>query len=354
MATLDSSIKLASQTAAAIDAAVLARSEDGMRPHLGASIIGQSCERKIWYTFRWAKKASHSPRILRLFARGQREESNLTALLRQSGVKVIDINQETGKQFEFSDIGGHFGGSMDGACTGLKERPNSWFVLEFKTHGRKSFDELEKKLVKEAKPEHYDQMQCYMHWTGMDKALYVSVCKDDDRLHLEIVEKDPSRPASLISKAQRIIESQEPPERMSKDSSFYLCKLCDYASICHESSVPQPTCRSCCHSTPEMKGDGTWSCSHNKTEISVQEQKRGCQSHVFIPSLLKNFAEVQDASLAENWVMYEHTKTGKTFRNGLGEDCFQSAEIHLVDDKSALTDETVAEIRRAFDGRLVQ
>lgn len=122
MAALDSTIKLANQTAAAIDSAVLARSGDGMRPHLGASIIGQPCERKIWYTFRWAKQSNHEARILRLFARGQREESSLTSLLRQAGVQVVDVDRTTGDQFQFSDIGGHFGGSMDGACTGHPKR----------------------------------------------------------------------------------------------------------------------------------------------------------------------------------------------------------------------------------------
>lgn len=353
MAALDSTIKLANQTAAAIDSAVLARSGDGMRPHLGASIIGQPCERKIWYTFRWAKQSNHEARILRLFARGQREESSLTSLLRQAGVQVVDVDRTTGDQFQFSDIGGHFGGSMDGACTGLQEHPEEWFVLEFKTHGKKSFDDLSKKFLKEAKPEHYDQMQCYMHWTGMCQGLYVAVCKDDDRLHLEIVKSDPARADSLIAKAQRIIESQDPPERMSQDSSYYLCKWCDYASICHESSVPLPTCRSCCHSTPEMKGDATWSCSKHKSNLDINKQKKGCESHLFIPSLLGKFGEVLDASLPENWVQYENKVSGSLFKNGIPTDCFSSHEIFMVENKGALTEESVMQLRKEFDARLV-
>lgn len=35
-------------------AADVAKREDGLRKHLGASVIGESCQRKIWFAFRWA------------------------------------------------------------------------------------------------------------------------------------------------------------------------------------------------------------------------------------------------------------------------------------------------------------
>ena len=31
------------------------------------------------------------------------------------------------------------------------------------------------KGVKEAKPEHWAQMQCYMNWAGLERALYIAV-----------------------------------------------------------------------------------------------------------------------------------------------------------------------------------
>ena len=63
---------------------------------------------------------------------------------------------------------------MDAACQGLPES-SVWHVVEMKTHGKKSFDELAKIGVKLAKPTHYDQMVCYMGWTGMTRALYMAV-----------------------------------------------------------------------------------------------------------------------------------------------------------------------------------
>lgn len=40
----------------AIFAGYEADREDGFRPHLGASQIGKSCERALWYDFRWTTR----------------------------------------------------------------------------------------------------------------------------------------------------------------------------------------------------------------------------------------------------------------------------------------------------------
>jgi hypothetical protein len=45
-------------------------------------------------------------------------------------------------------------------------------LLEIKTHAKKSFDELAKKGVKEAKWQHYVQMQVYLKGLNLKQALY--------------------------------------------------------------------------------------------------------------------------------------------------------------------------------------
>lgn len=344
-------IKRADQTAAAIEAAVVAGTDNGLRPHLGASLIGKECERALWLTFRWARPATFDGRMLRLFARGQREEQVFVDLLRAAGVTVHDVDPNSGKQFRFAAIGGHFGGSMDGACQGLPES-SAWHVVEMKTHGKKSFDELAKVGVRLAKPQHYDQMVCYMGWTGMTRALYMAICKDDDRLHLERIDADPARFEILMNRAERIISANEPPAKISEDATWYQCRMCEFHLLCHGTDAPIPTCRSCCHSTPELDGNARWFCTRHKQDLKLADQQEGCQAHLFIPALLP-WAEVLDASLNENWVMYRHRETQGEFRNGLDGACFQSLEIHAVEDKRALTDAMVGEIRKTFEVRLV-
>ena len=106
--------------------------EAGQRPHLGASELGHECERYLWLSFRWAKQPDFDGRMLRLFESGQLAEPRLIANLRAIGVEVSD-RDEKGGQWRFSAVGGHVGGSMDGAALGLPEAPKTWHVLEFKT-----------------------------------------------------------------------------------------------------------------------------------------------------------------------------------------------------------------------------
>jgi len=347
-------IKLASATLEAIDAATLRGADQGFRPHLGASLIGKRCERALWYTFRWARAATFSPRILRLFARGQREEDNLSALLRSAGITVHQVDSATGRQFSFSACGGHFGGSMDGACVGLPEAPKTYHVLEYKTHGKKSFDDLAANGVKKAKPEHWAQMQCYMLWTGMDRALYVAVCKDDDRLHMERIDFDAEAAAKLVEKAQRVIDAPTPPERIG-DATWYECKFCDFAPICHGTDAPAVNCRTCAHSTPEKTG--YWSCARNgNNEVPVSFQREGCDGHRYLPQMLEHWAEWTDASEVDNTVTYR-LKDGRTFVNGARPFGFSSIEIQACADKAALgvvaADPMVQGWRVAFGGQVV-
>lgn len=349
----DASLKLATQTLAAIDAATLRAAEDGMRPHLGASLIGTHCARALWYTFRWCTPAQHEARMLRLFARGHREEDNLAALLKAAGVKVVQVDPNNGKQYSFSAIGGHFGGSMDGACVGVPDAPKAWHVLEFKTSGAKAFNQLQAQGVKAAKPLHWAQMQCYMAWTGMERALYMAVCKDDDRLHLERIEADKDAAKALLDKAQRIITATEPPDGISTDAAYFECKFCDHHALCHGTAAPLPTCRSCAHSTPELDGNARWSCVRHGKNLTVQEQKQGCQAHRVIPVLLRNWAEVIDANEAENWISYRMKDGSGEFTNGTPPAGYASEELHASAHKAMLTNETIVKLRNDWNGRIV-
>lgn len=341
-------IKLATATLEAIENAVLAGADDGFRAHLGASQIGKPCERALWYSFRWATPARFEARMLRLFARGQREENTFVDLLRNAGVTVATHNPNTGQQFSFKT--GHFGGSMDGACVGLPDAPKAWHVIEMKTSGEKSFNALVKDGVQKAKPEHYGQMQSYMAWTGMERALYMAVCKNTDRLHIERIAFDRAEADRLFAKAQRIIDSVEPPPGVSERPDWHECKLCDYHALCHGSAVPAPTCRSCAHVTPIS--DGEWHCGRHGKKLDVAAQKAACQGHRFIPVLLRRFADVEDADTEGNWIKYRHRVSGNEFTNGMHPTGFESIEIHACKDKNALGDAGVMALRKELGGKI--
>lgn len=388
--SFNADLKMATGTLEAIDRATLATPDPGHRAHLGASQIGRKCERALWYAFRWCTEASFAPRVLRLFARGQREEDVLAGLLRDAGVTVHQVDASTGRQFNFRACGGHFGGSMDGACIGLPDAPKTWHVLEFKTHNRKSFADLQARGVALAKPEHFAQMQCYMMWTGMTRALYMSVCKDDDGLHLERIDYDEAHALQMLEKAGRVIDAPRPPERIG-DATWWECKFCDHQAICHGTEAPQINCRTCTHSTPEP--DGTWSCDHYivarkqhdagshlglstpegkwvtwlkqdavapaegfcKQPIGIEQQRAGCSAHRYNPYLL-HWADWIEADEAANTLTYQ--MNGGTFVNGEPPAGYSSSEIRACQDKAALPafagNAYVQGLREQFEGRVVQ
>src|SRR5512147_1688669 len=105
----------------AIYAAYVAEAGDGFRDHLGASIIGKECRRALWYDFRWVIRSAFAGRMLRLFETGRREEDRLVRDLRRTGATVLDTDPETGRQWQVTALGGHFGGSLDAVAIGLLE-----------------------------------------------------------------------------------------------------------------------------------------------------------------------------------------------------------------------------------------
>lgn len=329
------------------------------RPHLGASLIGRPCDRELWYSFRWASAKKFSGRILRLFKRGQREEPAFIEELRGIGVEIHDRDAETGEQFNFRAVRNHFGGSCDGIGRGFPEAPKSWAIVEFKTHNDSSFKELLKLGVSSAKYEHFIQMQIYMGLAELERALYLAVNKNTDELHSEWVHFERDVFERYLAKAEKIIDSEVPLERISNDPAWYVCKMCDQHAICHGDKVPQKNCRTCVHATPV--DDGQWGCQHHERLIPLEEQRLGCRAHLFIPPLI-NYAEVLDAG--NGWIKYKH-RDGLVFAN-VTEDCdrseenmtnditacFTSAEL-VVTVSMMVADKMMASIKQQFPGARV-
>ena len=288
---------LPSPTRDAIFAAYEAQAGSGFRPHLGASLIGKDCERALWFDFRWTTRHQHPGRLLRLFETGQLEEARLVRNLRSTGATVLEVDPETGRQIRVEAHGGHFGGSLDGIALGLLEAPKTWHVLEFKTHSAKSFKELVAKGVRESKPQHFAQMQIYLHLTGLTRAMYLAVCKDTDELHVERIEHDPLVAQGLLDKAQRVIQASLPPDRISNDPAWYLCRWCEHAAVCQGQAAAEINCRTCLHSAPV---EGGWHCTAHQRPISDAEQRTACAQHLYLPALVPG----EQVDAGEGWVEY--------------------------------------------------
>jgi hypothetical protein len=276
------------------------RQDSGYREHLGASLIGTACERALWFSFRWATRAHHSGRLLRLFDRGQMEETRFASALRSIGVKVMTVDPDTGAQWVCRARSGHFGGSADAVIYGAPEAPEEWAICEMKTHSAKSFADLVKKGVTEAKPLHHAQMTVYGHLLGIDQALYLAVNKNDDDLYAEWIKIDPAEGDRLVAKAERIVSSPTPLSKISRDPSWFVCRFCDHKDVCHGGALPERHCRSCMNSTPVA--DGKWHCARYDMPLTLAEQKAGCADHRYLPPLVAG--EQTDGAEDGAWISY--------------------------------------------------
>lgn len=263
---------------------------EGNRGYLGASEIGKECKRELWYNFRNALTVKHEGRLLKLFNRGNIEEDVFIEELQSIGLQVTQYDVD-GEQVRFTDLDGHLSGGCDGIMSGLDDSDEE-YICEFKTHNDKSFKDLVKKKVEKSKPQHFVQMQMYMGMSGLKKALYLAVNKNDDTLYAEIIEYDEFVYNEHMDKAKSIIERSMAPVRLSEDSAWYQCKWCNFHSICHEGQIPNKNCKTCKHSIATK--DKTWTCLRCDEVIPEEVIDKGCSKHIYIPSLIKASVDQDD------------------------------------------------------------
>lgn len=264
--------------------------EDGHRSHLGASLLGDECARKVWYGFRWAVKPRFDGRLIRLFNRGHLEEGRVIAALLMVGAQVYQ-QDANGKQYRISWAEGHAGGSGDGLAIGIPDVPAITVLLEFKTHGEKSFIELAGKLaewrdyvrgkgpftgkgVKECKPEHYTQMQLYMRKMNLTCALYVAVNKNTDDLYMELIHLASEYADQYLDRGEKIVWAEKPPQKLSVSPGFFKCRFCDIRPVCHLGEMPDLNCRTCQFSKPIA--NAKWFCNKHGMELPKEKQLIGC------------------------------------------------------------------------------
>lgn len=330
------------------------------RTYLGGSVIGRECKRALWYSFHWASQESFDGRLLRLFQTGHLSEPRFIQDLRAVGATVYDVDPASGKQFSFSALGGHMRGSMDGCAKNVPGAGKQWMVLEFKTHNAKSFALLKKDGVQKAKPEHWIQMNTYMGWSGMDRALYLAVNKDTDDLHSERLAFDLVLFEQTIAKAESIIFAQTPPPKLRDDPKYFLCNWCSHNTVCHGHRVPAVSCRTCVHATPEREGDGRWSCAlaGGDSTIPVQHQRTGCPQHLPLPFLL-TYADPVDAGTG--WIEFKRKDTGLEFVVAAPGTThpyphfpiYSTQEISAAHDHKAIANPEIEKFRTQFPGSTI-
>jgi hypothetical protein len=117
----------------------------------------------------------------------------------------------------------------------------------------------------------------------------------------------------MVAQAERIISAVEPPKSSYPNREFYKVRFMTdlQQAIYWGDRLPEPNCRNCRFSTPILEGEGArWHCSRENNLLPLKQQRAGCQSHNWLPSLVP----AQPVKIYPDFIIYE-TSDGLQFSN---------------------------------------
>lgn len=296
-----------------------ARAETLPRPYLGASGIGNECDRAGWLTFHWASKRTIGAPGVKAIEDGHRgEELMAQRLMLVPGIELYRADPESGRQFGFENLGGHMRGNVDGVIVGLLQAPKTPHVWEHKVCNEKKFNKLvelknevgEKNALRKWDIIYFGQAQLYMHHLELTRH-YLTVTTPGNRAEISCrTEYDPEYAMKQIARAKRMIYDQRPLDRVTDNPAWYLCKWCDHYGNCHGGSLPESNCRTCIHATPLETGE--WHCARFGDHPNVDKQRVGCPAHLFHPDLVAG----TQTNAGTDWIEYK-MRDGSIWRDGV-------------------------------------
>jgi len=225
-----------------IDRILVSRNMDEpVRNYLGASSIGDSCERKLYYRLHTQHRETFDAATLRRFNDGHRSEDVMAELLRAVPGVELHTHDSNGEQYGFSDtsLGSKiFSGHYDGVIFGILEAPKTYHVWEHKSVNEKKFAELkklkdidEKSALQKWDKVYHAQAIIYMDYEGLTRH-YLTVSTPGVRDYTSVrTNADPAYAGALKLKAKRIINATTEPERIG-GRDYFECKWCSFYNVC--------------------------------------------------------------------------------------------------------------------------
>lgn len=265
--------QIAEQILEQVNHALQVNADQKQSKSLSPSMLNHPCHRHVFYQFRWASNpVTHSPQTLRIFNRGHRDESQLIQWLQQAGIVVQHV--DNGNQIGYDEYNGHVKGFVDGILIINDDH----YILECKSINVSTFKVIKNDGLKIGKLEHYLQVQLYMYFMKLPKAIYIAVNKNNDELHIEEIDYDEDSIRNTIGLTAQLLFTNEIPPQAHSHPQGYICQRfggCPHINTCFGVDKPLQTCRSCIHGSPYTESDITknsWHCKKHNINIPLEEQ----------------------------------------------------------------------------------
>jgi hypothetical protein len=237
---------------AAINVAYANEPRQKPRSYIGASGIGSPCTAEISFALRGFPDNATMPRLKRIFKLGYHIEDVVVADLKRAGLRVMDKDGLTGKQFAYLEFGGHVRCHTDG----MVEIEDEVLLLEVKSMGDGPFGKFKTSGVKISHPKYYAQVQMGMGLSGTRRCLFIAYCKNNSEYHIEFVEFDDFEWAFIKEKVERVLSGQG--RKISKDDTDWRCRDCLKSDVCWREPPVPLLCSTCRHASPMETGG--WHC----------------------------------------------------------------------------------------------
>ena len=197
------------------------------RLYIGASIIGSSCMRQIWYAYQGKKTEPPISRHQRNLDIGNKFEGMVLDWLQDANVKVVRPNS-TNNYLAYTDKElPYFKGHADALLPDLNA------IIDIKVIKSSSYNEFVRKGLKVWSQLYYAQLQAYMGMANFPHAYLLALNKDSGELHDEQVEFNADYYKALKNRAKLVHRASSAPPKVSNNPAWYICKMCRYNKLCH-------------------------------------------------------------------------------------------------------------------------
>jgi len=208
---------------------------------LSGGMIGNPCERKIFYQYHQVAKASFSGRMYRLFDMGHVIEQMTLANLHACGIDVKSYDPKTSKQFRYSMYNDKYISKVDGISeTGLLS-VNVPVVFEIKSSNNKKFLEYVSKGIRKVNEGYYTQAQVAMDLSRFAKiCVFIVVDKNTSAVYAEIIKYNKEFAHQKRKLAKKLITNP----KIIPHKTRHFCNYCDFKKVC-DGGIPDQRCRTC-------------------------------------------------------------------------------------------------------------